>query len=162
LPELDYTVVSGKVSNIAPSHFFYWVKVKATTPNTIVTIIQNQDGSYPHFFNNVTGSSVYTKGCVTVRGATITTTTRQVAGVSFGVTTVTFRASVGNTYIIGIKYASGSAQGSSPVPYINPMNYIFATTGVSDSTQSLAFRNTTTSGAATPQEAPTFAPSTDQ
>jgi hypothetical protein len=162
LSELDYSVVSGKASSIVPGLFTYWVKVKATTTNTAVTIIQNQDGSYPHFFNSASGSAVYTKGCVTVRGATITTTTKQVAGVSFGVTTVTFRANVGNTYIIGIKYASVGAQGFSPVPRVNPMNYIFATTGVGDSTQSLAFRNTTTSGAPAPQGAPTFVPSRGQ
>ena len=132
LSELQYSVKSGKVNQVNPGVFFYWVKVTAVAGSNTFTInqaITSSNNNFNHFFKQAAGSFAYTSNCVKVQNARIST--------SNGVTTVTFNASSAGTYIIGIKYNSKSVQGfSAPTPNTT-VHYTFTLAGSPSSTQGL-------------------------
>jgi hypothetical protein len=135
LPSLNYTVKSGKVFNVTPGVFFYWVKVTATAGSNTFTIKQNiTTGNFNSFFVDAAGSNVFNAGCNALQSKPQIST-------SGGVTTVKFTASSAGTYIIGIKYDSKSiVNATAPTKGSNndySVHYDFSTTGVSGSTQGL-------------------------
>jgi hypothetical protein len=78
------------------------VKVTAVSGSNSFTV--NQTSTFDaHFFAQASGSFAYNNGCTKV-DATIMTT-------SAGVTSISFNASSGGTYFIGIKYDAGSIVG---------------------------------------------------
>jgi hypothetical protein len=97
---------------VSPGVFFYWNKVTIAAAGTYTFTINQTitTGNFDsHFFNIASGSFVYTNGCVKVSNATIAQ--------SGNTTTITFTASSPGTYIIGVKYDSGSVKGfSAPSP----------------------------------------------
>jgi len=130
LSELLYTVKSSKINSVAPGVFFYWIKVDATAGSNTFTINQAiTTGNFDsHFFNQASGSFVFNSSCTKVA-------TQQI-GTSGGVTTVTFTAPSAGTYIIGIKYDSGSVKGFLPTGN-GIVHYDFSAGGVPGSTQGL-------------------------
>ena len=106
----------GKISQVVPSAFYYWVKVTAVAGSNTFTINQAiTTGNFDsHFFNHSAGQ-VFTSGCVK-RSSTIST--------SAGVTTVTFTAASAGTYVIGIKYNGWSIK-SFTAPSPTTVHYTF-------------------------------------
>ena len=120
LSQLNYSVKGNppKISQVDPGVFFYWNKVTAVAGSNTFTIHQTiTTGNFDsHFFNTASGSAVFTSGCVKVTGATITQDGAD--------TTITFNAGSDGTYIIGVKYDSGSVKGfAQPSP--TTVHYLF-------------------------------------
>jgi hypothetical protein len=131
LSTLQYSVQGGKVNQINPGVFFYWIKVTAVAGSNTFTINQTiTTGNYDsHFFSQASGSFVYrSPSCTKVAVQNISTTN--------GVTTVTFTAPTAGTYIIGVKYDAGSVKGFT-APNPTTVHYDFATAGVPGSTQGI-------------------------
>jgi hypothetical protein len=107
LSELQYTVKAGKINQVNPGVFFYWIKVDANAGLNIFTIQQTitTNNFDSHFFSKAAGSAVFTSSCVKV------TSTIDQSGAD---TTITFNAASAGTYIIGVKYDAGSVKGFAP------------------------------------------------
>jgi hypothetical protein len=131
LSAVQYSVKNGLVSQVNPGVFFYWVEVSASAGSNTFTIDQAiTTGNFDsHFFSQASGSFVYNSGCTKVQNATIST--------SGGVTTVTFNASSAGTYIIGVKYDTGSVVGFSAPSPGTTVSYTFTLTGFPTSTKGL-------------------------
>ena len=129
LSELLYMTKSGTINSVAPGVFFYWIKVDAVAGSNTFVIHQNITTNNfasgdPHFFSMASGSAVFTSSCVKLTGTNSTITQ------SGADTTVTFNASSAGTYIIGIKYDSGSVKGFAPPTGNNGIaHYEFSTGG---------------------------------
>jgi hypothetical protein len=134
LSTLSYTVKSGKVNQVSPGVFFYWIKVTATAGSNTFTInqaITSSNNNFNHFFTSTSGSNVFTSSCTAVKPAPTIST-------SNGITTVTFTASTAGTYIIGVKYDAGSVKGF-PAPSTNTtVDYTFQIPTVPGSLQGLS------------------------
>jgi len=130
LSTLNYAVKNGLTASVSPGVFFYWVKVTAVAGSNTFTINQAiTTGNFDsNFFNQASGSFVYTSGCVKVN-STITT--------SNGVTTVQFNASSAGTYVIGIKYDSKSVEGKSAPSPGTTVHYNFSTSSTPGSTSGI-------------------------
>jgi uncharacterized repeat protein (TIGR01451 family) len=129
LSELLYTTRNGQINSVAPGVFFYWIKVTAVAGGNTFTVNQSvTPAAYP-FFSQASGSFVFNSSCVKVSTQTI--------GTSNGVTTINFTAPSAGTYIIGIKYDSGSVKGFTPPIGQTSAHYDFSTGGVPGSTQGI-------------------------
>ena len=109
--------------------FFYWIKVTAAAGSNTFTINQTiTTGNFDsHFFHFTSGSAVYSSSCV--KGSSVITQ-------SSGVTTIQFNASSAGTYIIGVKYDTGSVKGfAAPSP--TTVHYTFEVPSVPGSLQGL-------------------------
>jgi hypothetical protein len=132
LSTLNYSVKSGKVSQVAPGVFFYWVKLTGVPSGSqTFTIKQNiTTGNFDsHFFNTASGSFVFTSSCAKVATQSVTQ--------SGNTTTVTFNAGTGGTFFIGIKYDSGSVSGFAAPSPGTTVHYDFSTTNVANSTSGI-------------------------
>jgi hypothetical protein len=130
LDTLNYSVKNGKISQVSPGVFFYWIKVTAVAGSNTFTINQtittaNFDS---HFFSFTSGSAVYSSTCV-----------KQTSGItqSGGITSIAFTASSAGTYIIGIKYDAGSVKGFAAPSPTTTVHYEFQVPTVSGSLQAL-------------------------
>jgi uncharacterized repeat protein (TIGR01451 family) len=128
LASVNYAVRNGKISQVDPGVFFYWVKVTATAGSNTFTIDQETDTTFDVYFATASGSAVYTSTCAKLGGTSITQ--------SNGDVTVTFTASSAGTYIIGIKYNTGTVKGAT-APSPSTVQYSFTTSGTPNSTSSL-------------------------
>jgi uncharacterized repeat protein (TIGR01451 family) len=129
LSELLYTTRNGQINSVAPGVFFYWIKVTAVAGGNTFTVNQSvTPAAYP-FFSQASGSFVFNSSCLKVSTQTI--------GTSNGVTTINFTAPSAGTYIIGIKYDSGSVKGFAPPIGQTSAHYDFSTGGVPGSTQGI-------------------------
>jgi hypothetical protein len=130
LSQLNYSVnKAGKIGQISPGVFFYWVEVAASAGSNTFHIDQTVTSNYSHFFAQANGSFVWTTGCVKVDGTTSINTTA-------GDTTITFIASAAGTYVIGVKYDSGSVAGFT-APNPTTVGYTFTLRGFSSSEEGL-------------------------
>jgi hypothetical protein len=142
LSQLDYSVKNGKINQVSPGVFFYWIKVTAIAGSNTFHIVQDTPGAtntFDNFFAVAAGSKVFDSNCVAVSpAATITQTSLSTAP---NTTTITFNASSGaGTYFIGIKYDSGSVKGLA-APTYDPVSYSFTTTEAgASSTQGLLLK----------------------
>src|SRR5262249_36506404 len=129
LDTLNHSVKNGKISQVAPGVFFYWTKVTVGSagPQTFTINQQITTGNFNTYFQSAAGSAAYTSGCTKLN----TSITQSGAN-----TTVSFNASSAGTYIIGIKYSSGSVNGA-PAPNPTTVHYDFSTTGVPGTTSGL-------------------------
>jgi len=127
LTDLNYSIKAGKVAAVNPGVFFYWITVTAVSGSNTFTITQTQNDTFPHFFDQASGTFAYSSGCTKVSVQNIST--------SNGITTVTFTAPSAGTYIIGIKYDSKSVQGFAAPS--GDVLYTFETSGVPGSSQIL-------------------------
>jgi CSLREA domain-containing protein len=117
LSQVNYTVANGKIHQVDPGAFYYWVKVPAVAGSNTFTINQAiTTGNFDSHFFNQAAAQVYSPNCVKVRNAVIST--------SAGVTTVTFSAASAGTYIIGIKYNAWSVK-SFTAPSPTTVHYTF-------------------------------------
>jgi uncharacterized repeat protein (TIGR01451 family) len=130
LDAIQYSVKSGKISQVNPGVFFYYIKVTASAGSNTFVITQSiTTGNFgSNFFAPASGSNVYTSNCTTVGGVTITQ--------SGATTTIRFNASSAGTYIIGQKYNSGAVVGKT-APSPTTVHYTFEMGGVSGSLQGL-------------------------
>ena len=117
LDTLNYSTktTSGvtKINQVDPGVFFYWIKVNAVVGANSFTIDQDiTSANFSTYFAKASGSALFTSSCVKVNSATIT----QSGLPTNGDVTVLFNASTAGTYIIGIKYDSGSVKGVAPRP----------------------------------------------
>src|SRR5262249_56407170 len=73
LSQVQYSVKSGKINQVNPGVFFYFVRVTAAAGANTVTINQAiTTGNFGTFFAQTAGSNVFTAGRVTPGGATVT------------------------------------------------------------------------------------------
>ena len=124
LSSITYSLKSGKVNQVAPGVFFYWVKVPG--PGTY-TITQVQNGN-SNLFALGAGSNVYNAACGTIGSAKITQNT------TTGTVTVVSTAS-GTTYI-GLKFSTSNVKGE-PTPNPATITYTFNATQVAGSTSTV-------------------------
>jgi hypothetical protein len=104
LTRLCYTVSSGRVNAVTPASFMYYVKVTAPSASFTVNIAQTVSRSGFRLFTVNTGGS-QASGDNCVRVASVTTPSTGQARVSIT------RATVGRTYIIGVRYDTRSLVG---------------------------------------------------
>ncbi len=104
LTRLCYTVSSGRVSGVTPASFMYYVKVTAPSASFTVNIAQTVSRSGFRLFTVNTGGSV-ASGDNCVKVASVTTPSTGQARVSIT------KATVGRTYIIGVRYDTKSLVG---------------------------------------------------
>jgi len=130
LDTLNYSVKTNGVTTISqvdPGVFFYWIKVDAAAGANSFTIDQDvTSGNFGTYFAKAAGSALWTSSCTKVNSASIT----QSGYPANGDVTVSFNASSAGTYIIGIKYDSGSVKGFAPPTGNNGIaHYEFSTGG---------------------------------
>ena len=126
LDTLNYSVKSGKISQVDPGVFFYWIKVDAVVGPNSFTIDQDiTSANFGTYFAKTSGSAVFTSSCTKVNSASIT----QSGYPTDGDVLVTFNASSAGTYIIGIKYDSGSVKGVAPPTGTGIAHYTFSVSG---------------------------------
>jgi hypothetical protein len=130
LSQLQYSVKAGKINQVSPGVFFYWIKVTAVAgSNTFVLHQAITTGNFSTYFASASGSNVFTSSCVAVKGANITQ--------SGADTTVTFTASSAGTYIIGVKYSASSITGATaPSPTTVGYDFYISSPNLQSSTTS--------------------------
>jgi hypothetical protein len=135
LDTLNYSVKKGLISQVDPGVFFYWIKVDAVAGANSFTIDQDiTSANFSTYFAKTSGSALFTSSCVKVNSATITQ-----SGLPLnGDVTVSFNASSAGTYIIGIKYDSGSVKGVAPPTGTGIATYTFSVGGTG--TQGLSLK----------------------
>ncbi len=128
LSSLQYSVKSGKIGQVNPGVFFYWVEVDANAgANTFLIVQSITTGNFSHFFGQAAGTAVYDSTCTKV-ASNIST--------SNGVTNATFTAGSAGTYVIGIKYDATSVTGFA-APNPSTVHYTFVENGFPSSAQGL-------------------------
>jgi len=131
LSSLNYTVNNGKVKNVTPGVFFYWVKVTVAAGNQSFTITQTiTTGNFTGLFDIQGGSSVFDSNCNS-QHPTITQNT------TTGAVTAQWNAPTPGTYFIAIKFDSKSIVGDPAPSPGTTVHYDFMTTGVPLSTSGL-------------------------
>jgi hypothetical protein len=126
LSTLNYSVRNGLISQVDPGVFFYWIKVDAVAGFNSFTIDQDiTSGNFGTYFAKTAGSALWTSSCTKVNSASIT----QSDYPANGDVTVSFTASSAGTYIIGIKYDSGSVKGVGPPTGTGIAHYTFSVGG---------------------------------
>jgi hypothetical protein len=129
LAALNYSVKTNGVTTISqvdPGVFFYWIKVDAVAGANSFTIAQDiTSANFGTYFAKAAGSALWTSSCTKVNSASIT----QSGYPTDGDVTVTFNASSAGTYIIGIKYDSGSVKGVAPPTGTGIAHYTFSVSG---------------------------------
>jgi len=131
LSSVEYSVKSGKIHQVDPGVFFYWVSVTAPAGNNTFTITQTiTTGNFNSFFTVQSGSNVFNSNCVS-QHPTIT------QNPATGAVTAQWNAPTAGTYIISIKYSANSVVGSPAPSPGTTVHYDFMTTGVPGSTSGL-------------------------
>jgi len=136
LGQLDYSVKSGKVGSVSPGVFFYWIEVTATAGSNTFVIdqdITSANNNFNHFFDIASGSFVWDSSCNKVGTQRIT----QGNGTQSDKATIVFTAPSAGTYIIGVKYDSGSVGGKTAPTTNTQVHYTFTTVGVPASIQGI-------------------------
>jgi hypothetical protein len=131
LSSLNYSVSNGKIKNVTPGVFFYWVAVTVPAGNNSFTITQTiTTGNFTGLFDIGGGSNVFNSNCDS-QHPTITQNT------ATGDVTAQWNAPTAGTYIISIKYDAKSIVGDPAPSPGTTVHYDFATTGVPGSTSGL-------------------------
>jgi hypothetical protein len=125
LDTLSYSVKAGKINQVAPGVFFYWIRVTNGGTYTITQATSPQTSFTK--FKIASGSSFFSSSCSKVN-STITQNS------STGTVTITFTGT--GQFYIGIKYDTSSVKGAT-APTPSTVHYTFAMTGVAGSEQSL-------------------------
>ena len=131
LSSLNYSVKNGKINQINPGVFFYWVEVTVPAGNNTFSITQTITTS--NFTGRLTmqsGSNVFDSNCNSLH-PTIT------QNAMTGAVTAQFNAPAGGTYFISIKYSGNSVVGNSAPSPGTTVHYDFNTTGAPGSTSGL-------------------------
>ena len=132
LASLQYSLKNGVINQVSPGVFFYWVKVTVPAGNnnfTITETITTGNFSTPFALANG-GNNVFDFNC---NGVSNTIT----QNATTGTVTVSFNAPTAGTYIISLKYDSGSVKGAAAPSPGTTVHYDFNTTGVPGSTSGI-------------------------
>jgi uncharacterized repeat protein (TIGR01451 family) len=105
LPALLATITKGKINNVTPGVWFYFLSVIAPTSSFTVNIRESNTGGLANFQINNGQVNAYTAGCTTFNGATVTL---QTSGNPTGADVAFTGATAGALYIIGVKYQGGT------------------------------------------------------
>jgi uncharacterized repeat protein (TIGR01451 family) len=111
LLQLQATIVKGKINNVTPGVWFYFLSVIAPSSSFTVNIREDNDGGLDNFQINNGQVNVYTDACATFNTATVTLVT---PGDPTGADVAFTGATAGNTYVIGVKYANGTTLDGQP------------------------------------------------
>jgi len=131
LSSLNYSIKNGKINQINPGVFFYWVKVTVPAGNNSFSITQTiTTSNFAGRLAMQSGSNVFDFSCNSLH-PTITQNTMT------GAVTVQFNAPAGGTYFISIKYSGNSVVGSSAPSPGTTVHYEFNATVVPGSTSGL-------------------------
>jgi len=129
LASLLYALRNGKISDVQPRSFVYWVKVTASAGSNTFTINQGiTSGNFSTVFG-AGSAAVYTSAC----GAGPRDSRSQSVN---GSVSLRFNASAAGTYFLAVTYKSTSVKGQRP-PNPNTAHYEFSTQGVSSSTSGI-------------------------
>jgi len=131
LASLSYSVKSGKINQVAPGVFFYWLEVTVPAGNNVFTVTEAiTTGNFTTPFSLANGgNNVFNSSC-TAQSETIT------QNATTGTVTVSFNAPTAGTYIISLKYDTGSVKGAT-APTPTTVHYNFASPQVPGSTQGI-------------------------
>ena len=131
LGSLNYSVKNGKINQVNPGVFFYWVKVTVPAGNNSLIVTQSiTTSNFTSSFAMQSGSNVFDFNCNSLH-PTIT------QNAVTGAVTVQFNAPAGGTYFISIKYSGSSLSGELVPSPTTTVHYDFKTTGVPGSTSGL-------------------------
>jgi Carboxypeptidase regulatory-like domain len=129
LASLIYSVRSGKISDVQPRSFVYWVKVTASAGSNTFTINQAiTSGNFSTFFSAGSGA-VYMSSC----GSGPRDSLSQAGD---GTVTLRFNAPTAGTYFLAVTYKSTSVKGQRP-PNPSTAQYELSTQGVASSTSAI-------------------------
>ena len=128
LSSVSYAVdPHGKIKDVKPGDFLYWVAVTVPAGNNTFTISQTiTTGNFNTLFR-MDKSKVFDSNCRDVHGMFTQ---------NGGTVTVTFNAPAAGTYSIGLQYKTDSVN-HKPAPSPTTVHYEFMTTGVPGSTSGL-------------------------
>jgi hypothetical protein len=130
LGALLYDLRNGKISDVQPRYFLYWVQVTASAGSNTFTIHEAvTTGNFSTLFD-LGGGDVYTAAC----GAGPRDSTSQSAD---GVVTLRFNAPAAGTYYLAVTYKSTSVKGDRPPSPNTTAHYELSTQGVDVSTSGL-------------------------
>jgi hypothetical protein len=122
LPEIQYSVQGGTISQVNPGVFFYWVQVSGPGP---FTITQSVSPAMP-FFTQASGAFAFDANCTNISSAKAT----------YDPATGSVTVTGSGIAFIGIKYDTHSVVGSAP-PAGGTATYTFALQGVPGSEASI-------------------------
>ncbi len=114
-----YGIKSGVINNVAPGVFFYFTQVTAPSANFTIDIVQtNNDASFPFFavHNGISEIRLFDGNCVISNLGTASESPLGQAHVAIS------GATVGQTFIVQVKYSANSVNGtsvSSPYPTVH-------------------------------------------
>jgi hypothetical protein len=120
LTQVCYKVKSGFINNVAPGVFFYYTSVSAPSANFTIDIVQTKNnGSFPFLGVHNGEIRLYNANCTVIGSGTETSLGQASVNVS--------GATVGQTFIVGIKYNPGSVVGTAVVTPGPTVHYDFHT-----------------------------------
>jgi trimeric autotransporter adhesin len=130
---LLYALKNGKISDVQPHNFVYWVPVTASAGSNTFTINQAiTTGNFAALFT-VGSGAVYTSAC----GAGPRDSTSQSAN---GTVSLRFTATSSGTYYLAVTYKSTSVKNEQPPNPDTTAHYDFSTQGVASSTSGVDLR----------------------
>ena len=130
LSSVSYAVDGqGKIKDVKPDAFLYWVAVTVPAGNNAFTVAQTiTTGNFNTLFGmDKPKSKVFDSNCRDVHGMFTQ---------NGGTVTVTFNAAAAGTYYIQLQYKTDSVN-HKPAPSPTTVHYEFMTTGVPGSTSGL-------------------------
>lgn len=119
LTQLCYTVKNGKIFKIDQSAFFYYLAVKAPSASFTVDVVQTcNTTAFPLFGVARNGVSLYDGVCAKIGAGTSSNPGQAQVSVT--------AATVGQLYIVSVKYSSSTLAGSLVGPILPSGHYDFA------------------------------------
>ena len=106
LTQVCYKRKSGVINNVAPGAFFYYTSVSAPSSSFTINIVQTKNnGSFPFIGVHNGEIRLYNANCQVIGSGTETSQGQASVNVS--------GATVGQTFIVGVKYNPGTVVGTS-------------------------------------------------
>ena len=137
LTAVTYNVGSdGKIRDVTPTKFMYWVKVTAPAGNNTFAVNQAiTTGNFSTQFKIDGASKVYkSSDCSAVGGVSIKQNT---TNGTTSVMTVKFNATTAGVYYIALRFQTGNVGGKPAPSPGTTVHYNFSTTGVAGSTSGI-------------------------
>ena len=125
LDAVHYTSRNGRIKQVTPSGFVYWVRIDNAPAggNSAVILQAITTANFSTKFGLASGTSVYTSSCASVSGVTATASS---GNDSF---TVQWNAASAGTYFVAL-WVSTSSVRNSPTPSSPTVGYQFTTNNV--------------------------------
>jgi len=120
LTQVCYGVKSGVINNVAPGVFFYYTSVTAPSASFTIDIVQTKNNASFPFIGVYNGEiRLYNANCTVIGSGTETSQGQASVNVS--------GATVGQTFIVGVKYNPGTVVGTSVSAPFPTVHYDFRT-----------------------------------